>query len=233
MKLLHWLLECIFWRKAGNVNSSPKGRSFDSCLSGDVRQAKQIPLKVVFGNTSSVVGLLLPRCPLAIFATIIAIIVFSFNGQSFGASPHVLEKFRKTISPALIHFNSPRAIEMEAIVSRIVASTLSCRPCIKFPTFSKAMLSCDLPHVLYRETSATFSVSSHQIICPSNHASAAFAQALPCCFCISSNSSPRWSAANNSQSTEGAFREIQSLCHVEVSHNIHSLSITKSTFVPP
>src|SRR4026208_1345845 len=107
-------------------------------------------------NGSSLIRVLFDLArPLAVFRTIVSIVVDPVQREPFGAWPHIAQECRKRVSPFLAHRNAASAIVRIADAFRLIASVFGSSPCGMLSRSAKIVFGESLSRVFGFMTSAT------------------------------------------------------------------------------
>lgn len=132
------------------------------------RQRKSFAIEREKAHDASILVLLSPCCPSAIFFAVRAIIVDPINRvRSRWFPSHVGEKSRKRIQPYLTNNNTASAIISESRMLRMMTARCHIDPRAVFIRFRKPMIGTHFPHSVGGgfaiKASATFGVISSEI----------------------------------------------------------------------
>lgn len=121
-----WFSKSIFWFPA-IPQSSGNGDAFDSKMPSQLSQASSFSSYCKHSIYPSILGLLIPGSPFAIFRVVAIVVVFSLKRQPRRSLSHISQKILKRMPP-LAHFYSSSAVSRVCLAVWVIASLLHTIP---------------------------------------------------------------------------------------------------------
>lgn len=132
------IFQSILWSTALYVNACSDCSTPDPGLFGPGGKALALTKSLNPSSARPVVGLCLPRCPLAIFGTVVSVVINTLKCVASWSFPHVLEEGTEVL-PAVTDLDAPPTVAYVSIGVRVCTPLPHVAPYVPFRCFTQSM----------------------------------------------------------------------------------------------